>query len=161
MNDFIKQLCLQCGLCCNGVLFADVRPERGDDSPLFKQYGPRVAQPCPAFNSSNCKCAIYAKRPARCRKFECNQLLAVRAGKKSVDAALKKIGDTKRLAAEVERLLVELGFNDKRLPYSKRFQNCRRAADTGKIASEKFAQLADLQLAVHKLNGSLAQDFYA
>ena len=36
MDKLIDALCLQCGMCCNGVLFADVRPEPGDASPLFK-----------------------------------------------------------------------------------------------------------------------------
>jgi hypothetical protein len=154
-------LCLQCGLCCNGVLFADVRRERDDDSPLFAQYGPRVAQPCPAFHSGDCTCALYAERPARCRQFECKQLVAVRAGTISTDAALKKIRAAKKLAAEVEAFLAELGFNDVSLPLSKRFQACQRAAERREIAPENLERLADLQLAVHQLNGLLARDFYA
>lgn len=154
-------LCLQCGLCCNGVLFADVRPERGDASALFKRHGPRVAQPCPAFNFENCRCALYADRPARCRKFECKQLLAVCAEKKSAEAALKKIRAAKKLAAEVERHLTALNFNDIRLPFSKRFQKCQRAAERGEFSTDELDLLADLQLAVHKLNFVLAQDFYA
>jgi uncharacterized protein len=154
-------LCLQCGLCCNGVLFADVRPEHGDRSPLFAQHGPRVAQPCPAFHAGDCTCALYADRPARCRQFECKQLLAVGAGKTPAAAALKKIRAAKKLAAEVEQYLVELGFNDATLPLSKRFQRCQRAAESRKIPLEQLEPLADLQLAVHQLNGLLAQDFYA
>ena len=154
-------LCLQCGLCCNGVLFADVRRERGDHSPLFAQHGPRVAQPCPAFHSGDCTCALYAERPARCRKFECKQLMAVRTGTVSTAAALKKIRATKKLAAEVETFLTEHGFNDVSLPLSKRFQGCQRAAENRDIPMENLDRLADLQLAVHKLNCLLAQDFYA
>jgi hypothetical protein len=143
------------------VLFADVRRERGDASPLFAQHGPRVAQPCPAFHSGDCTCALYAERPARCRQFECKQLVAVRAGTVSAAAALKKIRATKKLATEVEAYLAELGFNDIALPLSKRFQGCQRAAENRKIPVENLDRLADLQLAVHKLNGLLAQDFYA
>jgi len=159
MPELTDTLCLQCGLCCNGVLFADVRPERGDKSPLFAQYGPRVAQPCPAFNPGDCKCAVYAERPSRCRKFECKQLLAVRAGKKTSEAALKKIREAHALSREVEKLLTQLGFNEIQLPFSKRFQKCQRAAEQGKVGD--LDCLADLQLAVHKLNHLLAQDFYA
>src|SRR5882724_3401499 len=159
MTELTDTLCLQCGLCCNGVLFADVRPERGDNSPLFAQHGPRVAQPCPAFNFADCKCAIYAERPSRCRKFECKQLLAVRTGKKTSEAALKKIREARKLANEVENLLEQLGFNEKRLPFSKRFQKCQRAAERGKISPDDLDSLADLQLAVHRLNALLAQEF--
>ena len=161
MTPLTDTLCLQCGLCCNGVLFADVRPERGDASALFAQHGPRVAQPCPAFNFENCQCALYADRPARCRKFECKQFLAVHVGKISADGALKKIRAAKKLAATVEQHLTALDFNDVHLPFSKRFQKCQRAAERGGFSPDELERLADLQLAVHKLNFVLAQDFYA
>jgi Fe-S-cluster containining protein len=162
----VENLCLQCGLCCNGVLFADVRRERGDTSPLFKKFGVRVAQPCPAFNSSDCKCALYLDRPARCRKFECKQLLGVAAGKISDASALKKIRAAKKLAAQITALLSQFETNlvwpdCEKLPLSQRFQAVQRAAERGQVAPEHFDALADLQLAVHQLNATLAQDFYA
>jgi len=154
-------LCLQCGLCCNGVLFGDVRPETGDHSPLFAGGRSRVNQPCPALNTATCACAIYTERPARCRKFECRQLLGVRAGEISADVALKKIRATRQLAAKVELLLGELGHNHARISLSRRFKRCQRGAEQGALAPEKFETLADLQLAVHELTLLLAKDFYA
>jgi len=161
MDKLIDALCLQCGLCCNGVLFADVRPEPGDASPLFKEGRSRVTQPCPAFNAATCACAIYAERPARCRKFECRQLLGVRNGTTTMDQALRQIRAGRGLAVEIEKLLTELDFNDKRLPLSRRFQRCQRAAENGKLPEAQYDQLADLQLAVHRLTGLLAREFYA
>jgi Fe-S-cluster containining protein len=161
MDKLIDTLCLQCGLCCNGVLFGDVRPEAGDRSPLFAGGRARVSQPCPALNSATCACVIYAERPARCRKFECKQLLAARAGEIAAAAALKKIRAAQKLAGKVEVLLAELDFNDTRLPLSRRFKRCQRAAETGALPPEQFDTLADLQLAVHELSLLLAKDFYA
>jgi hypothetical protein len=159
----VENLCLQCGLCCSGVLFADVRRERGDRSPLFTQHGPRVPQPCPAFNSGNCQCALYTARPARCRQFECKQLLAVAAGKTTTALALKKIKAARKLAAQVTALLgqFEVEPHLEKLALSKRFQAVQRAAEHGHLAPDQFDTLADLQLAVHRLNTTLAQDFYA
>lgn len=161
IDKLIDALCLQCGMCCNGVLFADVRPEPGDASPLFHGNRSRVAQPCPAFNAATCACAIYAARPARCRKFECRQLLGVRNGTITVEKALRQIRAARGLAAEVEKLLTELGFNNTRLPLSRRFQRCQRAAENGQLPEVQFDRLADLQLAVHRLTGLLAGEFYA
>jgi uncharacterized protein len=161
MDKLIDALCLQCGLCCNGVLFADVRPEPGDASPLFNGNRSRVTQPCPAFNAATCACAIYAERPARCRKFECRQLLGVRNGTTTTEKALHQIRAARELAAEVEKLLTELDFNDQRLPLSRRFQRCQRAAENGKLPETQLGRLADLQLAVHRLTGLLAREFYA
>jgi Fe-S-cluster containining protein len=150
MDKLIDALCLQCGLCCNGVLFADVRPEPGDRSPLFRDGCSRVAQPCPAFHAATCACTIYAERPVRCRN-----------GTTTTEKALRQIREARELAAEVEELLTELGFNNQRLPFSRRFQRCQRAAENGKLPESQFDRLADLQLAVHKLTGLLAREFYA
>jgi uncharacterized protein len=159
MPPLTDTLCLQCGLCCNGVLFADVRPEPGDKSPLFAGRS-RVNQPCPALNLETCACAIYAKRPARCRKFECRQFLSVQAGEITADAALKRIRKARQLAVKVERLLTELGHNDTRLSLSRRFRRCQRAAETGGWSPDQLDTLAELQLAVHELTLLLAQHFY-
>jgi len=160
MTKLTDTLCLQCGLCCNGVLFADVRPEPGDNSPLFAGRS-RVNQPCPAFNAGTCACAIYTERPARCRKFECRQLIGVQAGEITTDAALKRIRTVRKLAAKVEGLLAELGHNHPKLPLSRRFKRCQRAAEAGGFTSDQLETLADLQLAVHELTLLLAQHFYA
>ena len=161
MDKFIDTLCLQCGLCCSGVLFADVRPESGDASPLFNDGHSRVTQPCPAFNAGTCACAIYVERPARCRKFECRQLLGVRAGTATTEKALGRIRAARELANKVEKLLVELDFNNMRLPLSRRFQRCQRAAERGELPESQFDRLAELQLAVHQLTGLLAKEFYS
>jgi len=160
MDKFIDALCLQCGLCCNGVLFADVRPEPGDSSPLFQGSRSRITQPCPAFNAATCACAIYAERPVRCQKFECRQLQGVRKGTTTTQEALRQIHVARELTAKVEKLLTELGFNNVRLPFSRRFQRCQRAAENGALPETQFDRLADLQLAVHRLTGLLAKEFY-
>jgi uncharacterized protein len=160
MTKLTDTLCLQCGLCCNGVLFADVRPEHDDNSPLFAGRS-RVNQPCPAFNSETCACAIYTERPARCRKFECRQLLGVQAGNITTNAALKRIHTARRLAAKIEKLLTELGHDNPKLPLSRRFKRCQRAAEAGGLTTDQLDTLAELQLAVHELTLLLSQHFYA
>jgi Fe-S-cluster containining protein len=160
MTPLTDTLCLQCGLCCNGVLFADVRPEPGDKSPLFDGRS-RVNQPCPMFNFGTCACAIYTERPARCRKFECRQLLGVRAGDITAEAALRRIRSARKLAVKVEKLLAELGDENPKLPLSRRFKRCQRAAEAGGLSADQLDVLAELQLAVHELTLLLSQHFYA
>jgi Fe-S-cluster containining protein len=161
MKPLTDTLCLQCGLCCNGVLFADVRRGRGDPSALFKWNGPRVPQPCPAFNGKDCTCNLYDDRPRRCRKFECKQLMDAKDGTTTIKKALAQISTARKLAAKVEGLLTELGYNDVELPLSKRFQICQAAAENGALPRDSFDTLADLQLAVHELTILLAKEFYS
>src|ERR1035441_3049702 len=37
--DSVAQLCPKCGLCCNGVLFADVELRKGDDVQRLAELG--------------------------------------------------------------------------------------------------------------------------
>jgi hypothetical protein len=80
---------------------------------------------------------------------------------RTTEKALRQIRTARGLAAEVEMLLTELGFNNTRLPLSRRFQRCQRAAENGNLPEAQLDQLADLQLAVHRLTGLLAKEFYA
>ena len=60
----IDQLCIKCGLCCNGVLFADVELRKGDKAEQLaelglslKEKGQRRAfvQPCACFDGKLCR----------------------------------------------------------------------------------------------------------
>ncbi len=101
--DAISQLCPNCGLCCNGVLFADVELRAGDDAEQLKKLGLTLekkgqgklafAQPCACFDGK--LCGIYAERPKRCRTFECGLLKRVQTDELKADAALKIISKAK------------------------------------------------------------------
>lgn len=74
---------------------------------------------------------------------------------------MRQIRAARELADKVEKLLAELGFNNVRLPFSRRFQRCQRAAERGELPESQFDRLAELQLAVHQLTGLLAKEFYS
>jgi Fe-S-cluster containining protein len=125
----IEQLCSKCGLCCNGVLFADVELRKGDDARRLAELGlllvkkgrhQAFAQPCACFNGRLCR--IYSGRPKRCRTFECGLLKRVQAGELEADAALKTIARTKRQVKNVCRLLRSTGSDDERLALSQRYE---------------------------------------
>jgi hypothetical protein len=124
----IKQLCPKCGLCCNGVLFADVELRKGDDVQRLAELGLSLkkkgrkqafAQPCACFDGTLCR--IYAERPVYCRTFECGLLKRVQAGELGVDAALKTIAQAKRQVEKVCELLRCAGSDDGRLSLSHRY----------------------------------------
>ncbi|MFN0068929.1 MAG: YkgJ family cysteine cluster protein [Limisphaerales bacterium] len=163
-------LCLACGLCCDGTLFRDVELADAAEAALLERAGVpvrrtttklRVVQPCPALGA-DCRCGVYAGRPARCRQFDCALLLAVRDGGTAPHTALRIIGDTRRLAERVRRLLVVLGGRDECLPLSRRFAAVRRAFDTGRAPDEEEAleTYAELTLAVQRLQLRLREKFY-
>ena len=127
-TDFVSQLCPQCGLCCNGVLFADVELRKGDAARRLEKLGlslvkkgrqPAFAQPCACFDGQWCR--IYADRPVRCRTFECGLLKRAQAGKKTEKAALKTIAEARRRVDQVRRRLRQLGQKDEQLALINRY----------------------------------------
>ena len=124
----VAQLCPQCGLCCNGVLFADVELRKGDDAQRLAELGLLLekkgrqrafAQPCACFDGKLCR--IYNERPKRCRTFECGLLKRVQAGELGADAALETIAQAKRQVENVCELLRRAGSDDARLALSHRY----------------------------------------
>ncbi len=169
-NSIAEQLCLKCGLCCNGVIFRDVELQPGDNAARLQSLGlhvraPRTAagrakfpQPCAALDG--CRCRIYADRPTYCRQFECALFKAVRAGRIDVSAALHLIRTTRDRAARVLRLLHELGDTDERASLAVRFRKVAKRLHAGAPTEEAADTFGELTLAVHDLNVLLSETFY-
>lgn len=166
------RLCLNCGLCCNGVLFRDVELQPGDDAAYLAGAGlplrtvrrgaatvTRSPQPCAMLCADN-KCRVYTARPGRCREFECMLFKAVTAGEVTVDAALKTIRQAHSRAEKVRRLLRASGDDDEGRPLTQRFQRTRRRFESGAMDESALESFADLTMAVHALNLLLSQKFY-
>ncbi len=178
-----EALCLLCGLCCDGAIFADVKLQRGDVPARLETLGLQFAssrasrvrpagggtaisitaglkfnQPCAALDG--CKCTIYAERPRHCQAFECLQLKGFKKGAINYAEALAMVRNARRRFARVQILLRELGDTDEHLAVAKRF---RRTADRlqaigmDKKTGHIYGQLT---VAVHDLNFILCNSFY-
>ena len=170
LDSIAEQLCLQCGLCCNGVIFRDVELQPGDDATRLKSLGlpiraPRAAggnakfpQPCAALDG--CRCRIYSDRPTYCRQFECALFKAVHAGHIETAAALRLIRTTRDRAERVLRLPHELGDTDERVSLSVRFRKVAKHFHAGAPTEEAADTFGELTLAVHDLNVLLSEKFY-
>jgi len=162
----IEQLCPNCGLCCDSTLFADVELRAGDDPQRLEQLGLTIeqktrtklafAQPCACFDGR--LCGIYADRPKRCRLFECGLLKRVEAKEMTANAALKKISEARRRAAQVRELLRSLGQNDERMALTHRYAEAMSVPiDMSDEAGA--ARHGELMLAVNDLMTRLQRDF--
>lgn len=164
-------LCLECGLCCNGVIFANGQLQPQDDVGRLRQLGLKLlrsrqpqapnrkfAQPCAAFDG--CRCQIYAERPAYCRAFECALLKEFQAGNIQAEAALRIIRQARRRADKVGRLLQELGDAAGHGALSARFRRMQRRAEIGGLDEEGADRFGELTLAMQDLNFLLSKSFY-
>ena len=178
-----EKLCLTCGLCCNGVIFADVQLQRGDVAAKLKALGLRLSggsarpkaqascekvqrpflqkkfsQPCAAFDG--CRCRIYEDRPKYCRAFDCALLKSVNCGGVKVADALGLIEKARRRAEKVRQLLRKIGDKDEHVALSLRFRRITRRLQQSKVDRPTSHLFSQLTLAVQDLNFLLSESFY-
>ena len=167
-----QQLCLTCGMCCDGVIFADVRLQADDDAGRLRELGLplcgtrkrlesgglKFAQPCAALEGYACR--IYPERPAHCRNFECLLLKAVKSGRFRREAAVRMIRDAQMRAEKVRVLLRALGNKDEEIALSMRFRRTKAAIERAELNEHTAAVYGELTLAVHDLNCLLSDAFY-
>jgi Fe-S-cluster containining protein len=166
-TNSVSQLCPNCGLCCNGVLFADVELRRGDNAKQLAQLGLQVEkkdhgklafpQPCACFDGTLCK--IYDDRPKRCRTFECGLLKRVQAGALDAGVALRKISKAKRRVEKVRERLRQLGQKEEQLALVKRYTEVMSAPiDLAKEEADSDRR-GELMLAYDEFMKQLQRDF--
>jgi uncharacterized protein len=166
-----EDLCLSCGLCCDGALYDFVKLEPTDDAQKLKELGLPVRvsrgkvpvasfpQPCVAL-CKNRTCRVYADRPWQCRDFECGVLKDVKAGRITFITALRQVKKTRRRSDEVRLLLRELGDTDEHRALGERFHRTSERLEAGGIDEAVKAKYADLTLAVHHLKLQVSEKFY-
>ena len=165
MTSAVDQLCPNCGLCCDGTLFADVELRAGDDAKRLARLGLSLkkkgqvkiafTQPCACFDGTLCK--IYGDRPKRCRLFECGLLKQLNAGEITAGAALKKIAKAKELRGKVSGLLQSFDEDDKGTALSERYAAAMSAPMD--LASGNADRHGELMRAYRDLMETLQRDF--
>ncbi len=166
-----QQLCLECGLCCDGTLFDLVKLEKGDDAAKLKALGlpvktsrgkepvVRFPQPCAALCADR-TCKLYADRPWQCRVFECGVFKDAKAGRVSVATAQRQVRQAVRRANKARKLLRELGDADEHRGLGERFHRMSERLEAGGADAEAYAKFADLSIVVHHLKLQALNKFY-
>ncbi|MEO6181764.1 MAG: YkgJ family cysteine cluster protein [Verrucomicrobiota bacterium] len=177
-----EKLCLTCGLCCNGVIFANVQLQSGDPAERLKALGLRLLvrrksravvsvpsgeqngtryqfpQPCSAFDG--CHCQIYQERPTHCHAFACALLKSVQLGRTNPASATRTIEKARMRAEKVRELLRQLGDNDEQVALSLRFRKTAKRLQEEKSDGHTADIFSQLTLAAHDLNLILSEKFY-
>jgi len=160
-----EQLCLACGLCCDGTLFDNVQLGAGDDPqqlktlgvPVFRSRARKPAtlfrQPCAALCADR-TCRIYADRPQQCRDFECGVFKDFRAGRLEFSAALRQVKRARHQANGIRDLLRALGDTEEHRSLSARFRRTQQRIEsegTDPATADIFAKLSQAFHAFHLL----------
>lgn len=166
-----EQLCLACGLCCDGSLFDNVQLGPGDDAKKLKALGLPVSvsraqtpvthfrQPCAALCADR-TCRVYADRPRQCRTFECGVFKDFQSGRITFAAARRMVQQARRQAGHIRRLLRKLGDADEQHSLGDRFRRTKRRMESGGADAATADTFGELGLAVHRFNLLAHEKFY-
>lgn len=104
-------LCVNCGMCCDGVLFTNARAEP-EEVPKLRELGLEVEQvregrtqfrlPCPHHHEGHC--GIYSDRFLKCRTFRCALLKRLDSGEASLAEAQATVAQAKAMLSRVTAL---------------------------------------------------------
>ena len=158
-------LCTNCGLCCDGTLFADVELVGEAEIARLETMGMAVdeedtnrgllSQPCAALRRR--RCVIYAHRPKCCRTFECHLLQNAQLGTVTVERAMEQIAVARNQIDRVRDLLDRLKNRDKDLPLKERCEET--LAGEGGTTSEVIRDRSELEVAMATLERTIWNTF--
>jgi uncharacterized protein len=113
MNDSLN-ICLPCGLCCDGTLIGFVQLDRAELPVLKESINIEYAngkgfflQPCDNYCDG---CTIYSKRPKQCANFNCELLESLEQKEFDFDLAVEIINEVKQKKIAIEKKLAALQF---------------------------------------------------
>lgn len=115
-NDPVNpsDLCINCGLCCNGTLFSHAHMREHEIEQVvrlgMKKSTDTVMDcfslPCPRLEGTVCSC--YGDRPLVCGEFMCRLVDSLVAGEIDLQASLGIVERTREISNEVREQLSEI-----------------------------------------------------
>ena len=109
-----ENICLACGLCCDGTLIGHVQLKQEEVPALSgimdlegdKENG-FFLHPCQKYCEG---CTIYQDRPVQCASFKCGLLKSVEQGKTDYNSALRSVEELKQRREGIEQSLTKSGI---------------------------------------------------
>jgi|GEM_PF-844599 len=113
MSDSLN-ICLSCGLCCDGTLIGHVQLSN-EELPTLRgimdiedeNNNGFFLQPCNKYCDG---CSIYSQRPKQCADFNCGLLKSVEQKELDFDSATAVIKKVKQKKNTIEKMLVTLNI---------------------------------------------------
>jgi uncharacterized protein len=114
MRDLLN-ICLSCGLCCDGTLIGFVQLESEELSVVRELMVIEEVDengffylPCKNLGCNGCK--IYSQRPKQCGKFKCRVLKSIEKKELDFDSAVEIINVIQQKKIAIEKQLATLPF---------------------------------------------------
>lgn len=135
------ELCVGCGLCCDGTLYSRARAEAEEEARL-QELGHELTSidgaryfPLPCLHHDSGRCTVYETRFVKCRSFRCALLQRYDAGELSLSEARTKI-------ETVKRLLARIGAVDPDALEQSRRSHCRSRLEAQMASSDRETRVS-------------------
>lgn len=159
MNDE-DNICLACGICCDGTLIGFVEVEAAEFSRLkgileveeSDEIG-FFLHPCEKFCE---KCTIYDQRPKQCGLFECKVLKSYEQGEMDFKAATEIIAEVIEKKVAIDAKLVTLDLNLKSGSFCFKMMEVKNLFAKNSL---KLKSHSDLMVDIDKLNKLVMNHF--
>jgi Fe-S-cluster containining protein len=158
-----SNICLSCGLCCDGTLIGFVEVDRAELPAVRKVMDLEeenslgfFLQPCLKYCAG---CTIYENRPKNCDNFNCGLLKSVQQEKIDFDEALKSIADVKQKKKSIEKLLKNVPFTFQSNSFYFKMFEVKKLLDKKKLAGILNKNEQALIDALYHLNKVLTDKF--
>lgn len=162
MND-TTNICLSCGLCCDGTLIGFVQLER-EELPVLRELleienadGEGVfLQPC---NNYCDGCNIYSKRPKQCASYECELLKSLEQKEMDFDLAIETVHVVKQKKIAIERKLALLQIELRSPSFYFKMIELKKLLKKNKSELPLTQNHADLMTDLKQLDSLLSKKF--
>ena len=114
MNESLN-ICLPCGICCNGTMIGFVQLE-AEELPVMRKLMDITETNSEGFFLEPCKklsdegCTIYSQRPKHCDTFNCKLLKSIQQKEIDFISAMEIINEVKQRRLSIEKQLASLDF---------------------------------------------------
>lgn len=162
MDDSLN-ICLACGLCCDGTLIGFVQLEQEEVPALKKIMDVEdengqgfFLHPCNSFCNS---CTIYEDRPKQCAKFKCGLLKSVEQEEMEFNSAIELVAEVKQQKVAIEAKISALQIELKSPSFYFKMVELKNQILNKKTEFKSTASHLELISDVEKLDDMLSESF--
>ena len=149
MSD-AENICLACGLCCDGTLIGFVQLDADEITDINKIMDIEVVNdngfflhPCKKYCNG---CTIYAQRPKNCDRFKCELLHTVDQKTLSFNSAVDVVSIIKQKKIAIEQKLATLNIELQSGSFYFKMVELKKLLQNNKSHQELASDLKELDL---------------
>ena len=162
MNDSLN-ICLSCGLCCDGTLIGHVQLNREEIPALRKIMDIEdesgngfFLHPCSKYCDG---CTIYSQRPKQCASFNCGLLTSYEQKELGFDSAIEIIDRTRQKKIAIGKKIVALNITLKSQSFYFKMVELKKVLQKIKSESSFTQKHIELIADLKELDGLLTNSF--